>query len=143
MKTLPALLSTLLLLVFIARGEDAFAQVQVVATIPDFASIAREVGGDRVSVNALVQGTQDPHFVDARPSFIVQLNRADLLLYAGCQPEAGWLPRLIDAARNAKIRPGQPGHLELSTAIALREIPQGHVDRAQGDIHPQGNPHYW
>jgi ABC-type Zn uptake system ZnuABC Zn-binding protein ZnuA len=121
----------------------AGATVKVVTSIPDFAELAREVGGDRVTTVSFVQPTQDPHFVDARPSFAVDLADADLLIYAGAELEAGWLPPLLRTASNAHIMPGETGHLNVSTVVPLKEVPVGAVDRSQGDVHPQGNPHTW
>jgi len=121
----------------------AGATVKVVTTIPDFAQLAQEVGGDRVTTVSFVRPTQDPHFVDARPSFAVDLADADLLIYAGAELEAGWLPPLLRTASNAGIMPGETGHLNVSTVVPLKEAPVGNVDRSQGDVHPLGNPHTW
>ncbi len=118
-----------------------FAKVQIVSTIPDFGAIAGEIGGDLVEVTSLVRPTQDPHFLDAKPSFIVSLNHAGLLLVAGMELEAGWLPPLLVGARNSRIQKGADGYLDCSTLILPMEV-QG-PDRAKGDIHPGGNPHYW
>lgn len=119
----------------------ASAKVQVVSTIPDFGAIAKEVGGDRVAVTSLVRPTQDPHFLDAKPSFIVDLNRADLVLLAGMELEAGWLPPLLVGARNGEIQRGADGYLDCSTLIPPMEVES--ADRSKGDVHPGGNPHYW
>ncbi len=124
-------------------AREAGAKVNVVATIPDFAQIAREVGGDRVSTTSLVRPTQDPHFVDARPSFVVDLSRADLLVFAGAELEGGWLPPLVRSAGNPRILPGRPGHLDVSAVVPLKEVPGAAVDRSAGDVHPAGNPHTW
>jgi zinc/manganese transport system substrate-binding protein len=113
----------------------------VVTTIPDFGAIAREVGGDLIDVTALVRPSQDPHFLDARPSFVVSLNRADLLLLAGMELEAGWLPPLLVASRNAVVQRGGEGYLDCSTLIPPLEVQA--ADRSKGDLHPGGNPHYW
>jgi ABC-type Zn uptake system ZnuABC Zn-binding protein ZnuA len=119
------------------------AALNIVATIPDFGAIAREIGGDHVQVNAIARGTEDPHFVDAKPSHLRTLNRADLLLEGGADLEVGWLPALLQSARNAKILPGGSGHLSLAEGIRMLEVPAGSVDRSAGDVHPQGNPHFW
>jgi zinc/manganese transport system substrate-binding protein len=123
----------------------AFAQgkVTVVATTEDLASIAREIGGDRVSVEALARGYQDPHNVEAKPSFILKLQKADLLILVGRELEIGWLPPLITQSRNAKIQVAGPGYLDASQHVKVLEIPQGQITRAMGDVHPLGNPHYW
>jgi zinc/manganese transport system substrate-binding protein len=126
-------------------ASSAFAQgkINVIATTEDLASIAREVGGDRVSVEALARGYQDPHNVEAKPSFILKLQKADLLVLVGKELEIGWLPPLITQSRNAKIQVGGPGYLDASIGTKILEIPQGQITRAMGDVHPQGNPHYW
>lgn len=119
------------------------AALNVVATLPDFGSLAQAVGGPDVQVTSLAKGTEDAHFVDPRPSFIRVLNRAEVLLHGGAELEAGWLPPLLNNARNARILPGQPGNVPLSTAAQLLEVPTTPVDRSQGDVHPLGNPHFW
>jgi zinc/manganese transport system substrate-binding protein len=126
-------------------ASNAFAQgkLTVVATTEDMGAIAREVGGDRVSVEALARGYQDPHNVEAKPSFILKLQRADLLILVGRDLEIGWLPPLITQSRNARIQVGGPGYLDASTHVRVLEIPQGQITRAMGDVHPLGNPHYW
>ena len=125
--------------------DDAAAQgkLNVVATTEDLAAIAREVGGDRVSVEAMARGYQDPHNVEAKPSFILKLQKVDLLILVGRELEIGWLPPLITQSRNARIQPGGPGYLDASTHVKVLEIPQGQITRAMGDVHPLGNPHYW
>jgi zinc/manganese transport system substrate-binding protein len=119
------------------------ASLRVVATTEDLASLAREVGGDKVKVEAIAKGYQDPHFVEAKPSFIFTLNKADLLVAVGRELEVGWLPPLILQSRNAKIQPGAEGYLDASLTAEILEIPQGQITRAMGDVHPLGNPHYW
>jgi len=116
--------------------------LRVVATTPDLADLARRVGGDAVEVRALARGPEDAHFVEPRPSFVRALHRAELLIRVGLGLEDGWLPALLQAARNPAIQPGAPGALDASTAIVARDVPAGRVDRAQGDVHPAGNPHY-
>ncbi|MFL5527486.1 MAG: metal ABC transporter substrate-binding protein [Gemmatimonadaceae bacterium] len=117
------------------------AQLRVVATTPDLASVAREIGGDRVNVVALAKPTEDPHFVDAKPSFIVTLNRADALIEGGAELELGWLPPLLENSRNSKIAAGAPGRIVASEGMRLLEIPTS-FDRSKGDIHSLGNPHF-
>jgi zinc/manganese transport system substrate-binding protein len=121
----------------------AAGKLNVIATTEDLASLAREVGGDRIDVEALARGYQDPHFVEPKPSFILKLNKADLLIAVGRELEIGWLPPLITQSRNAKLQPGAAGYLDASQAVRILEIPTGQVTRAMGDVHPQGNPHYW
>ncbi len=123
-------------------NAPAAAKLNVVATHADLAALAREVGGQRVDVVAIVEPTQDPHFVDPRPHLMLQLNRADLLLLVGLQLEIGWLPTLITGARNARILPGSAGYLDTSTLVERRDVRAGPVDRSQGDLHPGGNPHF-
>src|SRR3954447_23562108 len=124
-----------------AFTRPAAAQLRVVATTPDLASVAREIGGDRVSVVALAKPTEDPHYVDAKPSHIVTLNRADVLIEGGAALELGWLPPLLENSRNSKISAGAPGHVVASEGIRLLEIPTS-FDRSKGDVHSLGNPHF-
>jgi zinc/manganese transport system substrate-binding protein len=121
----------------------AQAKINVVATLPDFGSIAEAVGGEHVKVTTIARGTEDAHFVDARPSFIRVLNQADVLIEGGVDLEIGWLPPLVQAARNGKILANAPGHLVLGRFVELLDVPQGPIDRSMGDVHPSGNPHYW
>ncbi|MBI5428292.1 MAG: zinc ABC transporter substrate-binding protein [Nitrospinae bacterium] len=111
-------------------------------TTEDIASLVKEVGGNSVSATSIAKGYQDPHYVEAKPSYMLKINRADLLIYIGMELEIGYLPLLIEGGRNPNIRLGQPGLLDLSSSIAPIEIPVGEVDRSMGDIHPYGNPHY-
>jgi len=139
-KTWATLLGGLVLL-FI-QGQAAWAQLNVVTTTEDIASLVQVVGGNQVNVETLSRGYQDVHFVQAKPSLMVTLNRADLLIYQGMELEVGWLPLLIQGARNPKVFLGKPGNLDLSLAIDPIEVPQGRLDRSQGDVHLFGNPHY-
>jgi zinc/manganese transport system substrate-binding protein len=138
------ILSTMLALLLIAAGSArAQGKLTVVTTTEDLAAIAREVGGDRITVEAIARGYQDPHFVEAKPSFILKLQKADLLIVVGKELEIGWLPPLITQSRNAKVQVGATGYLDVSMQARILDIPQGQVTRAMGDVHPQGNPHYW
>jgi zinc/manganese transport system substrate-binding protein len=119
----------------------ASARLNVIATTPDFGSLAEAIGGDRVEVTTLAKPGEDPHFVDAKPSFIVKLNRADALLEGGTDLEAGWLPALLEGARNRKLDAGQPGRVVCCKGIDLLEVPSV-LDRSRGDIHAAGNPHF-
>jgi ABC-type Zn uptake system ZnuABC Zn-binding protein ZnuA len=121
----------------------ARASVNVVTTTEDLAAIVREVGGDRVKVESIARGYQDPHFVEPKPSFILKLHAADLLVVVGRELEIGWLPPLVQQSRNAKIQPGADGYLDASLNVTILEMPTGQITRAMGDVHPQGNPHYW
>ena len=124
-------------------AASASAEVKVVATTEDLAAITREVGGDKVNVEALARGYQDPHFVEAKPSFILKLHSTQLLVAVGRELEIGWLPPLIVQSRNAAIQPGGRGYLDASLNVRILDIPTSQVTRAMGDVHPQGNPHYW
>ena len=131
------------MLLMVAAARPSAAALRVVATTEDLASLAREVGGDKVTVVALARGYQEPHFVDPKPSFILEMSRADVLIVVGRELEIGWLPPLLTSSRNAKIQPGANGYLDASTNVKILEIPTGQITRAMGDVHPQGNPHYW
>jgi zinc/manganese transport system substrate-binding protein len=134
-----------LLLIAVLGAVPAGAQgkLNVVTSTEDLASIAREVGGDRVVVDAIAKGYQDPHFVEAKPSFILKLQKADVLIVVGRDLEIGWLPPLVQQSRNGKIQPGAEGYLDASLHARILDIPTGQVTRAMGDVHPLGNPHYW
>jgi zinc/manganese transport system substrate-binding protein len=131
------------LAIAVAAGlaAPASAQLRVVATTPDFAAVAREIGGNRVNVVALAKPTEDPHFVDAKPSHVVTLNRADVLVEGGAELELGWLPPLLENSRNSKIGAGSPGRVVASEGIRMLEIPSS-FDRSKGDVHSLGNPHF-
>ena len=133
--------ATLALIGIAATGSSSSAQIRVVATTPDFASVAREIGGDKVSVIALAKPTEDPHYVDAKPSHIVTLNRADALIEGGAELELGWLPPLLENSRNARISAGAPGRIVASEGVKMLEIPTS-FDRSKGDVHSLGNPHF-
>src|SRR5574338_450279 len=134
---------SLLLAATLAVPSPARAALNVITTTEDLAAIAREVGGDKVKVEALARGYQDPHFVEAKPSFVIKLHNADLLVVVGRELEIGWLPALITQSRNSKVQPGGPGYLDASQTAKIVDIPTGQITRAMGDVHPQGNPHYW
>jgi zinc/manganese transport system substrate-binding protein len=132
-----------IILSFFAAGTllTAHAKLNVVATTTDFAAIAKEIGGDKIDLTTLAKPTEDPHFVDAKPSFIVKLNHADVLVEGGAELEIGWLPALLDQSRNEKVAAGAPGHVSCMQGIQLLEVPST-LDRSKGDIHAAGNPHY-
>src|SRR5437773_8109475 len=121
----------------------AQSKLSVVTTTEDLAAIAREVGGDHITVDSIAKGYQDPHFVEAKPSFILKLQKADILVLVGRELEIGWLPPLIQQSRNSKIQVGADGYLDASLQAQILEVPQGQITRAEGDVHPLGNPHYW
>jgi zinc/manganese transport system substrate-binding protein len=130
-------------LTVLLTAASAGAELNVVTTTQDLAAIAQEIGGDKIKVTPLAKGYQDPHFVEAKPSFVLTLNRAHLLIVVGRDLETGWLPPLITQSRNAKIQPGSGGYLDPSQAARILELPTGTITRAMGDVHPLGNPHYW
>lgn len=125
-------------LLFTATAQ---AKLNVVATTPDLGAIATEIGGDKIELTTMARPTEDPHFVDARPSFIVKLNRADALIHGGAQLESGWLPRLVEQARNARIISAAEGNVNCCEGVQMLEVPD-QLDRSKGDIHASGNPHY-
>jgi ABC-type Zn uptake system ZnuABC Zn-binding protein ZnuA len=131
------------MLVVAGLAVRAHAAIRIVTSLQDLSSIAEAIGGSRVESVALAKGYQDPHFVDAKPSFVVKLSRADLLIVAGLELEIGYLPPLIDQSRNEKIHPGSPGYLDASIGCDILNRPTEVVTRAMGDVHPYGNPHYW
>jgi len=124
-------------------ATPAIAALRVVTTTEDLAALVREVGGDRVVVETFSRGYQDPHFVEPKPSFILKLVGADLLVVVGRELEIGWLPPLLTQSRNARIQPGGRGYLDASMNVRILDIPTGQITRAMGDVHPSGNPHYW
>ena len=131
-----------LALAVVAGDSTASAELKVVTTVPDLAALVSEIGGNKVEVTSLSLPTQDPHFVDAKPSLALRLSRADLLIVVGLDLEVGWLPKLQRSARNPKILTGRDGYLDCSTVARKLEVPRKRIDRSMGDIHPGGNPHY-
>lgn len=134
-------IATLATVALAATGSSADGQLRVVATTPDFAALAREIGGNSVNVTALAKPTEDPHYVDAKPSHIVTLNRADVLIEGGAELELGWLPPLLESSRNGRIGAGAPGRIVASQGVRMLEIPTS-FDRSKGDVHSRGNPHF-
>src|SRR5215470_867328 len=118
-------------------------KLNVITATTDMAALAQEVGGDRVNIESIAKGYQDPHFVEAKPSFLLKLRQADLLITVGLQLEIGWLPPLTTQSGNPRIQVGANGYLDASQFAEILEIPTGQVTRAMGDVHPLGNPHYW
>ncbi len=131
-----------LLAIFLSAPAEA-KKLNVVTATTDMAALAQEVGGDRISVESIAKGYQDPHFVEAKPSFLLKLRQADLLIVVGLQLEIGWLPPLITQSGNARVQVGANGYLDASQFAEILDIPTGTVTRAMGDVHPLGNPHYW
>jgi len=135
------IIRTFSLLLTLACTLAVHAKLNVIATTADLGAIAREVGGEDVKVTVLARPTEDPHFVDAKPSFLVQMSRADLLIEGGAELEAAWLAPLVDGSRNPKLQRGAPGHFAANQGVQILEVPST-LDRSQGDIHAAGNPHY-
>jgi zinc/manganese transport system substrate-binding protein len=127
----------------LAAGTRAAPQLKVVTSTTDLWDIARQVGGNRVAVTHIGEGYQDPHFIEAKPSFVLQLRKADVWAFVGLDLEIGWMPLLLDGARNPRIRQGGTGYLDVSQVIPVLDVGRGNIDRSQGDVHPLGNPHYW
>jgi len=135
--------ATVLLFAICPPPASADNKLNVMTATTDLAALAQEVGGDRVNVESVARGYQDPHFVEAKPSFLLKLRHADLLIVVGLELEIGWLPPLISQSTNPKIQVGAPGYFDASRFAKILEIPTGQVTRAEGDVHPLGNPHYW
>jgi len=125
----------------ITAAFTAQAKLNVVATTPDLGAIAKEIGGDKIDLTTMARPTEDPHFVDAKPSFILKLNKADVLIHGGAELEVGWLPKLVEQARNAKIIGAAKGEVRCCEGVQMREVPEK-PDRSAGDIHAAGNPHF-
>jgi ABC-type Zn uptake system ZnuABC Zn-binding protein ZnuA len=136
-------ITTVGVLFCLLAGVAQAKKLNVITSTTDMAALTQEVGGDRVSVEALAKGYQDPHFVEPKPSFLLKLRHADLLIVVGLQLEIGWLPPLITQSGNPRIQVGAPGYLDASQFAEILEKPTGVVTRAMGDVHPLGNPHYW
>ena len=142
MRTRGRILVVLLAILTLVPGASRAANgLKIVATTPDYGALARAIGGDRIALKTLAKPTEDPHFVDARPSHIVTLNRADLLIESGADLEIGWLPPLIQGSRNKKVLSGETGRFLGSEGVRLLDVPAV-LDRARGDIHAKGNPHF-
>jgi zinc/manganese transport system substrate-binding protein len=135
--------TALLVVATLAVAMPARAQLKVVTSTTDLYDIATAVGGDRIVASHIGEGYQDPHFIEAKPSFVLQLRRADVWAYVGLDLEIGWMPLLLDGARNPKISAGGAGHIDVSRAIQVIDVPTGQLDRSMGDVHTLGNPHYW
>lgn len=116
--------------------------IKVVTTTTDLKSISELIGGNKVSVTSIASGYQNPHFVDPKPSYIIGLSKADLFVTVGLDLETGWSPQLLSSSRNTKIQKGSPGYVDASIGVGLLQVPTS-ANRAEGDIHIYGNPHYW
>jgi len=135
--------ATMLSLALPVAAQPSKPRLFVVTSTTDLHDIAHSVGGARTEVIHISEGYQDPHFVEAKPSFVLRLRKADVFAFVGLDLEVGWMSLLVDGSRNPKIRPGSPGYLDVSRAIPVLDVARGNVDRSQGDVHPSGNPHYW
>ncbi|NBY19288.1 zinc ABC transporter substrate-binding protein, partial [bacterium] len=135
------MLTKILILISSFSLGTAIANLRVVTTTEDLRSVTQSLGGEFVEVSSIAKGTQDPHFVEAKPSYLVAVSRADLLISIGLELESGWLPLLIRGARQPKLMPGEPGCLSVSEAITPIDV-RAQADRSQGDVHPLGNPHF-
>jgi len=143
MKTFIGVLTVVAVLLGVSMPVNAQSKLNVIATTEDLASIASEVGGDHIVIDSIAKGYQDPHFVEAKPSFFLKLQKADILILVGRELEIGWLPILINQSRNKNIQVGADGYLDASLQAQILDVPTGQVTRAEGDVHPLGNPHYW
>src|SRR5437588_3474760 len=142
-KLFSLILAAILCATLLLPSSAEAKKLKVITTLTDLASLTQEIGGDKVDVEALAKGYQDPHFVEPKPSFLLKLKNADLLILVGLDLEIGWLPPLITQSGNARIQVSANGYLDASQFAQILEIPQGKVDRSMGDVHPLGNPHYW
>jgi len=144
-STLRRIAGACLLFLSAASRSDAAAsddKLDVCCTVPSIASIAQEIGGDQVDVTSFLKGAENPHFIDARPSYVKSLSGADLFIQQGLELEIGWAPVILQQARNARVLPGARGFLDVSTVITPLERATGPIDRSMGDVHPNGNPHF-
>jgi ABC-type Zn uptake system ZnuABC Zn-binding protein ZnuA len=141
--TTSSLVATLVGMGPLTGVSDALGQLKVVTSTTDLYDIAKEVGGNKITAAHIGEGYQDPHFIEAKPSFVLQLRNADVWAFVGLDLEIGWMPLLLQGARNPKLQPGQPGYLDVSKVVPVLDMARGNVDRSQGDVHPLGNPHYW
>jgi len=130
-------------LTFVMHPVEANAQLKVVTSTTDLYDIAKDVGGNLITAAHIGEGYQDPHFIEAKPSFVLRLRDADVWAFVGLDLEIGWMPLLLDGAHNPRLQLGKPGYVDVSKAIPVLDVPQGNIDRSQGDVHPLGNPHYW
>jgi zinc/manganese transport system substrate-binding protein len=134
------MIKLLMTILLAAASVPALAALQVFATVPEWGALAREIGGDKVSVFTATTGLQDPHRIEARPSLLAQARRADLVVATGADLEVGWLPLVVRDSGNANIQPGRPGYFEAARYVTMLDVPAV-LDRSRGDIHAAGNPH--
>jgi ABC-type Zn uptake system ZnuABC Zn-binding protein ZnuA len=138
----PAIFAMAMLVGLLGASSVRAERLQVCCSVPDLASLVQAVGGDEVSVTTFAKGTEDPHFIEAKPSFVKALSQANLLVLLGLGMEDGWSPVVLQNARNGNVLPGAAGYLDASTAVNKLDAPSGSIDRSMGDIHAGGNPHY-
>src|SRR5690242_8052590 len=131
----------LFILALLTMPMAARANLKIVTTTTDYADLARQIGGDRVKVHSIMKGPENVHNVMAKPTEMVKLNQADLFVHSGLDTEP-WRDNLLRGARNPKVNQGQPGWVDMSTGIKLKDVPTGHIDRSMGDVHAYGNPHF-
>jgi zinc/manganese transport system substrate-binding protein len=129
-------------ILIVAFQESNAGKIKVVTTLQDLRSITELIGGDKVEAFSIATGYQNPHFVDPKPSYIIKLSNADLFVTIGLDLEAGWSPSLLASSRNTNIQKGNPGYVDASEGVMLQQVPSS-INRAEGDIHAYGNPHYW
>ncbi len=135
--------SLALSLIAALMAAPAFADLRVATSLTDLASVAQFVGGKHVTATSLCRGFEDPHFVPAKPSLMKEIQHADVFVSVGLELDGGWLPLVLPGSRNPKIQPGAPGFVNASDGVPVLEKPSGTVSRAEGDVHPLGNPHYY
>ena len=143
MRNLPRFCAVLSLALACAAGAGASEPLRIVATTADIADLARHIAGDRAAVSSICTGTEDPHYLTAKPGFIARARSADLWIAVGLELESAWELPVLNGSRNRKIQPGTDGYLDLSRSVELLDVPHGPLSRAMGDVHPGGNPHYW
>jgi len=136
------LLFSLIFIASLAHAQGGLKPLQVCATVPELGNLTQEIGGDQVKITVFAKSQEDPHFIEAKPSFIKALSQADLFLQIGMELEIGYAPVLLQNARNSRVLIGAPGYVDCSKVITPMEVPTGIVDRSMGDVHPAGNPHY-
>jgi zinc/manganese transport system substrate-binding protein len=140
MKSIRILIAATIAALGLAVFTPARAALNVLATVPEWGALAQEIGGENVRVYTATGALQDPHRIDAKPSLIAQARKADLVVATGAELEIGWLPLVLRQSGNARVQPGAPGYFEAARLVAMLDVPQ-RLDRAEGDVHPGGNPH--
>lgn len=135
--------SFLFWILFFIVPLPSYARIQVVTSTTDLAWLAERIGGDLVEVRSLLSGSEDPHFVDALPSFVHRVARADVVCFVGLDLEVGWLPKVLSKSANSKVQLGGQGYCDVSQGVPALEVPKELIDRSMGDVHAHGNPHYW